>query len=83
MSWSQATQLIQKVTEKEVYVALTSIGVNKAPGLNGYGSLFYRACWNVIKVDVMAAVREFFEQFKLLHCFELCYNYFASKVSEC
>lgn len=64
----QAMQLIQPVTEAEVWKAISDIGVNKAPGLDGYSSLFYKVCWPIIKMDVMAVVQEFFEKKSTSSC---------------
>lgn len=43
LSWKKAQSLILPITEKEVLTALKGIGVNKASGLDGYGSLFFTA----------------------------------------
>lgn len=66
LTWENAKMLIQLVTEDEVYKALQGIGTDKAPGVDGYGSLFYKSSWQIIKTDVMAALKEFFEKGKLL-----------------
>jgi retron-type reverse transcriptase len=33
----------------------------KAPRPNGYIGVFYKSCWDIIKMDVMAALQEMFE----------------------
>ena len=43
-------------TEEEIWKTICSLPSNKAPGPDGFTGNFYKACWSVIKVDVMAAV---------------------------
>lgn len=58
----QAAGLIGQVTRPEIHAALAGIGDLKAPGLDGYNAKFFKASWGVIEMDVVQAVREFFEQ---------------------
>lgn len=48
--------------ECEVEQALKSIGDLKAPGIDGYGSKFFKQSWKVVKIDVMDIMRNFFEE---------------------
>lgn len=43
-------------TEEEVWKTICSLPSNKAPGPDGFTGNFYKACWPLIKDDVMAAV---------------------------
>lgn len=52
--------LIQPVTDMEITNALMNIVDLKAPGIDGYGAKFFKASWEVIKEDVIAATRDFF-----------------------
>lgn len=45
----------------EIKEALFDIGDNKAPGLDGYSSKFYKGAWPIIRKDVCTAVRMFFQ----------------------
>ena len=51
---------------KDVKDAVFDIGSNKSPGPDGFGSLFFKDAWDVIHVDVLNAVTEFFENGKIL-----------------
>ncbi|KAL2924384.1 hypothetical protein RDABS01_022574 [Bienertia sinuspersici] len=53
-------------TDKEIKEAMFSIPSNKAPGLDGYNSHFFKTTWNIIGGDICQAVRDFFRTGKLL-----------------
>ncbi|KAL2922526.1 hypothetical protein RDABS01_014017 [Bienertia sinuspersici] len=53
-------------TDKEIKQAMFSIPSNKAPGLDGFNSHFYKAAWHIMGGDVIKAVRDFFATGKLL-----------------
>ena len=40
--------------------AMWSIADDKAPGLDGYNSRFYKAMWSVVGPDVVIAIQNFF-----------------------
>ncbi|KAK2401903.1 hypothetical protein QL285_051464 [Trifolium repens] len=61
----QRMMLVAPIQETEIFKALKSIGDLKAPGLDGYGAMFFKASWNIIKLDVIAAVQEFFVEGKI------------------
>lgn len=42
-------------TEEEVWEAIKDTPSNRAPGPDGFTIEFYRACWTIIKADVMNA----------------------------
>ncbi|XP_022872585.1 uncharacterized protein LOC111391577, partial [Olea europaea var. sylvestris] len=46
-------------TEKEVKDAIFSIPSKSSPGPNGFGAGFYTSCWDLVKVDMVEAGREF------------------------
>ncbi|KAG2721076.1 hypothetical protein I3760_02G064700 [Carya illinoinensis] len=52
--------LLQFPSIQEVKEAMFSIPVDSSPGPDGFGSGFYRACWDIVEADVVAAVRELF-----------------------
>ncbi|XP_026460621.1 uncharacterized protein LOC113361664 [Papaver somniferum] len=59
------TWLERPFDETEVWEAIKKCGVNKAPGPDGYNVEFYKACWDFIKTEIMAAINEFHGKEKL------------------
>ncbi|XP_057529853.1 uncharacterized protein LOC130808394 [Amaranthus tricolor] len=53
-------------TDKEIKDAMFSIPSNKAPGLDGYNSHFFKAAWHIVGGDVIKSIRDFFRIGKLL-----------------
>ena len=52
---SQDLQNLQEAfTESEVRLALDHLPGDKALGPNGFSTNFYKSCWPIIKVDIMA-----------------------------
>ncbi|KAL0439694.1 UNVERIFIED_CONTAM: hypothetical protein Slati_2452400 [Sesamum latifolium] len=58
--------LIAPVTMAEIKEAFFDISVESAPGPDGYPSLFFKAAWPEIGVEVCDAVTEFFQSGRLL-----------------
>lgn len=54
------------VTAQEVKSAMFSIGNDKSPGLDGYGSKFYKETWNTVGAEIVVAVKDFFRTGKML-----------------
>ena len=50
------SELESPFSEEEVWKTICSLPSNKAPGPDGFTGKFYKVCWPIIKVDVMAAV---------------------------
>jgi len=44
------------ITEDEVWETIRSLPADRAPGPDGYTGRFFKACWQVIKADFMAAI---------------------------
>jgi hypothetical protein len=44
------------ITEEEVWDTIKSLPADRAPGLDGYTGHFYKACWQLIKANFMAAI---------------------------
>ncbi|XP_042986314.1 uncharacterized protein LOC122314764 [Carya illinoinensis] len=65
---------------EEVYDALSSIPVNSAPGPDGFGSGFYKSCWEVVKNDLWKAVLEFFDSKSLPKFFTASFLVLIPKV---
>jgi hypothetical protein len=43
-------------TEDEVWATVKKLPSDKAPGPDGFTGRFYKACWPIIKEDIMAAM---------------------------
>ena len=52
--------LCRAYTEEEISNALFQIGPLKAPGCDGFPARFYQWNWATLKVEIVAAVQEFF-----------------------
>jgi hypothetical protein len=44
-------------TAEEVQAALAQLPAGKAPGPDGFSASFFKQCWQLVKVDVMRAIR--------------------------
>ncbi|GKA17635.1 protein LAZ1 [Tanacetum coccineum] len=58
--------MIKPVTNDEIKRAVLGIRDNKAPGPEGFTSVFFKKSWDVVGQDVCNAVRDFFVNGKLL-----------------
>jgi exonuclease III len=47
-------------SEEEIFLAITDLGLNKAPGPDGMTGLFYKTYWPIVKLSVISAVQSFF-----------------------
>ncbi|GJZ86688.1 RNA-directed DNA polymerase, eukaryota, reverse transcriptase zinc-binding domain protein [Tanacetum coccineum] len=65
LSPAQASLLEHPVSELEVYDAVRECGSEKSPGPDGFSFAFYKKYWDLLKIDIMAYIREFFETGKL------------------
>jgi hypothetical protein len=50
------SDLDQFLSEEEIWSTIKSLPPDKAPGPDGFTGRFYRAAWQIIKVDFMAVV---------------------------
>lgn len=57
----EISQLNSVPQEQKVHDVFKSIDVDSSPGPDGFGSLFYSHCWDIIKKDVMGVVLDFFQ----------------------
>ncbi|XP_031267086.1 uncharacterized protein LOC116125518 [Pistacia vera] len=60
--------LTASITDDEIRIALFSILDDKAPGLDGFTSLFFKRAWNIIGIDFRDAVRHFFATNEMPRC---------------
>lgn len=63
---SDGEGLTRSVTDEEIKEALFDIDIDKAPGPDGYGSMFFKSSWSIVGKDFCCAIREFFINGKLL-----------------
>lgn len=69
LSMEQREQLVAPITDQEIRKALNGIGDTKSPGIDGFGAKFFKTSWNIIGKDVVAAVRDFFENDRIYKAF--------------
>ncbi|XP_059306454.1 uncharacterized protein LOC132057880 [Lycium ferocissimum] len=62
----QRQGLEKQVTKQEIKQALWGISGDKAPGIDGYESQFFKDAWKVVHTEVEDAVLEFFKNGKML-----------------
>ncbi|GKA71725.1 zf-CCHC domain-containing protein [Tanacetum coccineum] len=62
----EANAMICDVSDKEIKDDMFNIGENKAPGPDGYSSVFFKKAWSIVGEDVCKAVKEVFTSGKLL-----------------
>jgi hypothetical protein len=58
--------LLAPVTNETIKEALFSVGNNKAPGPDGFSSLFFKQSWDIVGADFCAAVKDFFSSGRML-----------------
>ncbi|GKC56562.1 RNA-directed DNA polymerase, eukaryota, reverse transcriptase zinc-binding domain protein [Tanacetum coccineum] len=63
---NEGVNLCKDVTIQEIEEALKSIDDNKAPGFDGFTTKFFKATWDIIGSDVFEAIKEFFQNGKML-----------------
>nr|GFD07387.1 methylenetetrahydrofolate reductase 1 [Tanacetum cinerariifolium] len=62
----EANYMIRDITSNEVKEAMFSMGNDKSPGPDGYTAAFFKEAWDIVGLDIVLAVREFFGNGKLL-----------------
>ncbi|GJW42633.1 hypothetical protein Tco_0071432 [Tanacetum coccineum] len=55
-----ATHMVRDISNQEIHNAMFAIGDIKASGLDGYTAAFFKGAWDIIVVDVIKAIKEFF-----------------------
>ena len=55
------------ITHEEIKNAIFSMNDSKAPGPDGFSSLFFKKAWSIVRSDVVKAVESFFNSGCLLH----------------
>nr|XP_043639257.1 uncharacterized protein LOC122610328 [Erigeron canadensis] len=62
----KALDMVKNVTDDEIKAAMFSIGDNKAPGPDGFSSLFFKKSWDIVGGEVSNAIHDFFKSGRLL-----------------
>ncbi|XP_042950247.1 uncharacterized protein LOC122282354 [Carya illinoinensis] len=57
---ADSTRICCIPTLDEVHEALSSIPINSSPAPDRFGAGFFNCCWEVVKMDVLYAISEFF-----------------------
>lgn len=57
----QNENLIKIPSPEEIKAALFSINAEKAPGQDGFSACFFQSNWNIVGVDIIEEVQEFFK----------------------
>ncbi|XP_050217558.1 uncharacterized protein LOC126668397 [Mercurialis annua] len=66
VSVEDSINMCKPVLNSEIIGAIFEIGSDKAPGADGYNSVFFKKSWDIIGSEVCAALREFFDSGCLL-----------------
>ncbi|XP_075085045.1 uncharacterized protein LOC142168282 [Nicotiana tabacum] len=74
MSHQKKLDLCTEVTKQEVFKVLNSIEDEKSPGVDGFNSYFFKKSWQVVKGDIVMAVKEFFSIGKMYKAVNLNYT---------
>lgn len=48
--------LYAPISEEEIWNVIKGLPLDKSPSLDGYTGRFYKECWPIIKMDIMAAI---------------------------
>ena len=63
---SDHNELLAPVTSDEIKASLFGIDNDKAPGPDGFSSLFFKKCWGIVGTDFCLAIKDFFSSGCLL-----------------
>ncbi|KAH0642430.1 hypothetical protein KY290_034023 [Solanum tuberosum] len=63
---AQRDELTREFAKEEVKQTLWAIDGNKSPGLDGYGSKFFKNCWGIVGEDVTKGILEYFQNGEML-----------------
>ena len=57
----EATRLEEMFFVEEVFLALSELNGDKAPGPDGFSLAFWQFCWDFVKDKIMGFFKDFFE----------------------
>nr|GEW86207.1 hypothetical protein [Tanacetum cinerariifolium] len=52
--------MVREVSNEEIKSAMFNIGDDRAPGPDGFSSVFFKKSWNIVGEDVCSAIKDFF-----------------------
>ncbi|XP_039065487.1 uncharacterized protein LOC120210907 [Hibiscus syriacus] len=52
--------LVKEISNEEIKASLFKQGNEKSPGPDGYTTYFFKVAWDIIQVDFLVAIRDFF-----------------------
>ena len=59
-------RLMEEIREEEIEKAIFQLGTYKAPGPDGFNGFFYQKYWEIVRKDVIEAVKGFFRSGRML-----------------
>ncbi|RVW32661.1 Transposon TX1 uncharacterized 149 kDa protein [Vitis vinifera] len=62
----EAARLEEMFSMEEVYLALSELNGDKAPGPDGFPIAFWQFCWDFVKDEIMGFFKDFFERGKFV-----------------
>ncbi|RVW71613.1 Transposon TX1 uncharacterized 149 kDa protein [Vitis vinifera] len=62
----EAARLEEMFSLEEVYLALSELNGDKAPGPDGFPIAFWQFCWDFVKEEIMGFFKDFFERGKFV-----------------
>ncbi|KAJ9536667.1 LOW QUALITY PROTEIN: hypothetical protein OSB04_un000140 [Centaurea solstitialis] len=65
LSLTEALHMIRPITDSDIRDAMFQIGIDKAPGSDGFTSQFFKAAWGIVGRDVTVAIHNFFYRGRL------------------
>lgn len=61
LTFSQQLELVRPFSPEDVKNAMFAIDSHKSPGVDGFGSDFFKKAWSIVGEDVCAAILDFFK----------------------
>ena len=59
-------RLMEEIREEEIEKTVFQLGTYKSPGPNGFNGFFYQKYWEIVRNDVIEAVKGFFRTGRML-----------------
>lgn len=60
LSEADNREITKPFMEEEVKKVIFDMKENSAPGLDGFGVVFYKRCWGIIKGELLEMVNDFY-----------------------